>query len=133
MLYFSRLHGVNAHDSPLFEATFEQFVASLKTINILLEPTTLVNLDPAFDSVNNHLICQLNGCIPNIRINPRNTNKESKAPDHDMYKERFVNERAFAWEDFYRRLVIRYEVKAANYLAFCNMAAALILIRLIRT
>jgi hypothetical protein len=131
-LYISPLYGVHHHDSPLFEQAFEQFIASLKQVNIALDPTTIVNLDPGFDSLHNDLVCRLHGCIPNIRINPRNSNKKSVAPDHDMYKERFVNERAFAWEDCYRRLVVRYEVKAAHFLAFCNMAAALVLVRLIR-
>jgi hypothetical protein len=132
-LVISSLHGVNRHDSPLFEVAFEAFIATLKAVDITLEPNTVVNLDPGFDSKNNHTVCMLNGCIPNIKTNPRNTDKKNSAPDPDMYKERFVNERAFAWEDFYRRLVIRYEVKATHFLAFCNMAAALILIRLIRS
>ena len=131
MLYISCLYGVNNHDCPLFEQTFKAFIATLTELKIQLEPNTVVNLDPGFDSNKNHKICMANGCIPNIKSNPRKSGLKSTVPDPTIYKERYVNERAFAWEDCYRRLVIRYEVKPQNYLAFCNMAAALILIRLL--
>ena len=92
----------------------------------------LVNLDPGFDSKENKRICLKHGCIPNIKTNPRNSNQPATAPDSHIYQQRYVNERAFAWEDCYRRLVTRYEVKAQNHFAFCLMAAALTLLRLIR-
>jgi hypothetical protein len=131
MLYISCLYGVNKNDCPLFEQAFNEFIANLVSLQIKLEPNTVVNLDPGFDSEKNKKVCMLNGCIPNIKKNPRNSGTESVAPDPVIYKERFVNERAFAWEDCYRRLVIRYEVKPQNYLAFCKMAAALVLVRLL--
>jgi transposase len=76
-------------------------------------------------------ICLKFDLNPNIKCNPRNTKKAAIAPDMPIYMERYVNERAFAWEDTYRRLVTRYEVYARNHLAFTYMAAGLTLLRLI--
>jgi transposase len=45
------------------------------------------------------------------------------------YKRRWMVERFFAWLHFSRRLVIRYEVKAENFLGFIHLACALILMR----
>jgi hypothetical protein len=104
----------------------------LTDLEITLPHNTIINLDPGFDSKENLAICLEKGCTPNIKVNPRNSKKQSIAPQPDVYKQRYVNERAFAWEDRYRRLVIRYEVIARNYSAFCLMAAALTLLRLIR-
>jgi hypothetical protein len=128
----SDLYGVNQHDCPLFKGAFEEFIAHLSSINITLKSNTIVNLDPGFDSKANKTVCIKNDCVPNIKINPRNSKKKSVPAEPEVYKQRYVNERAFAWEDFYRRVVIRYEVKPQNHLAFCFMAAALTLLRLIR-
>lgn len=106
-------------------------VSSLERIGIQLPPQTPINLDPGFDSKANERLCLKLGVCPNIKVNPRNTNKPALAPDMPKYKERYVNERAFAWEDTYRRLVTRYEVYARNHLAFCFMAAALTILRII--
>jgi putative transposase len=116
----------------LFKSAFKELISNLKALNITLKLNTIVNLDPGFDSHENKKVCIINGCTPNIKTNPRNSKKQSIAPQPEIYKQRYVNERAFAWEDCYRRLVIRYEVKPQNYLAFCLMAAGLTLLRLLR-
>ena len=132
MLYISNLYGVNKHDSPLFKSAFKGLLRNLTAANITLKLNTIVNLDPGFDSNDNKKTCLDNGCTPNIKTNPRNSGKQSIAPEPEVYKQRYVNERAFAWEDCYRRLVIRYEVKPENHYAFCLMAAGLTLLRLLR-
>lgn len=45
------------------------------------------------------------------------------------YKKRWRVERLFAWLHNFRRLVIRYEVKTANFLGFLHIACAMILLR----
>ncbi|MEY4926276.1 MAG: Transposase domain [Bacteroidota bacterium] len=106
-------------------------MATFKAMKIELTPNTPVNLDPGFDSKSNKAVCLKFGLSPNIKCNPPNTKKAAVAPDMPIYRERYVNERAFASEDTYRRLVTRYVVYARNHLAFTYMAAALILLRLI--
>lgn len=45
------------------------------------------------------------------------------------YRKRWKIERLFAWLHNFRRVVVRYEYHAANYLAFLHLACALILLR----
>ena len=45
------------------------------------------------------------------------------------YRKRWKIERLFAWLHNFRRLVVRYEYHAANYLAFLHLACALVLLR----
>jgi transposase len=45
------------------------------------------------------------------------------------YRKRWKIERLFAWLHNFRRLVVRYEYHAQNYLAFLQLACALILLR----
>jgi len=44
-------------------------------------------------------------------------------------KRRWKIERLFAWFHNYRRLVVRWERKAENYMAFLHVACAMILLR----
>lgn len=100
-------------------------------LGITIKEGTPLNLDPGFDSKANVQACRVCNFAPNIKCNPRNSQRKAVAPNQTVYLERYVNERAFAWEDTYRRLVTRYEVYARNHLAFTYMAAALTLLRLI--
>lgn len=45
------------------------------------------------------------------------------------YRRRWLVERVFAWLMRSRRIVIRYEHKAKNFLAFVQLACAVILLR----
>jgi transposase len=45
------------------------------------------------------------------------------------YRKRWKIERLFAWLHNFRRLVVRYEYHAENYLAFLHLACALIILR----
>lgn len=131
LLYISPLHPVNKHDCVLLKPAIKQMVTRLENLGLNIEAQTPINLDPGFDSNANKNICVELGLNPNIKVNPRNSKKLAVAPDKQTYKQRYVNERAFAWEDTYRRTVVRYEVYARNHLAFTYMAAALTILRLI--
>jgi len=45
------------------------------------------------------------------------------------FKRRWKVERLFAWLQNFRRLVVRYEYHAENYLGFLHLACAMILLR----
>ena len=45
------------------------------------------------------------------------------------YRKRWKVERLFAWLQNYRRLVVRYEYHAENFLAFVQLGCAIILLR----
>ena len=72
-----------------------------------------LNLDGGFDSAH-HRKCIFNaGLIPNIPENPRNRKRTKRgrkrlfnAPIHAL---RMRVERTFAWEDKFKRLLLRFE------------------------
>lgn len=130
-MYISKLYPVSKHDSTLFKENLAEMMSRFSEMSVCIPKDCVTNLDPGFDSVANKKACKEHGLTPNIKINPRNSGKKATAPNPAIYSERYVNERAFAWEDTYRRLVTRYEVYARNHLALTQMAAALTLLRLI--
>ncbi len=65
-------------------------------------------------------------CIPRRRSKkPRRGRK----PDLEGYRHRWIVERTFAWLGNFRRLVVRWERHARNYLAFLLIACAIICLR----
>ena len=65
-------------------------------------------------------------CVPRRRSKkPRRGRK----PDLEGYRHRWIVERTFAWLGNFRRLVVRWERYACNYLAFLLIACAIICLR----
>lgn len=93
------------------------------------------NLDAGFDSQYNHNIIRLAGMIPNIKINPRGTKDRDKLYNRldqfneEIYKQRFTIERTFAWQDTYRKLVIRYEKLESTHTGFKYLAYSVMNLR----
>jgi hypothetical protein len=72
-----------------------------------------VNLDGGFDSTHNRKLIFNAGMIPNIKENPRNR-KATKRGRKRFFNEaihalRMRVERTFAWEDKFKRLLLRFE------------------------
>jgi transposase len=75
--------------------------------------------------------------IPVIYPNMRNLKDREKIdarweafePYRAIYKERYRIERMFAWEDVYRRLVIRYERLQSTHMGFKHLAYSMINLR----
>ena len=94
-----------------------------------------LNLDSGFDSKYNHDIIRLAEMIPNIKINPRGTKNKNKLYNRldqfneNIYKQRFTIERTFAWQDTYRKLVIRYEKLESTHNGFKYLAYSMINLR----
>jgi len=69
-------------------------------------------------------------CIPYRNFKTRNNQTENQ---NNYNKTRFTVERFFAWlKCGFRRLVIRYERRAENYLGFINIASFLMYCRVLR-
>ena len=92
-------------------------------------PARLIG-DRAYDSD------PLDACLCEVGIDMiaphRRTRK--KPPPQDgrslrRYERRWKGERLFAWLGNFRRLVVRYEYHAANYLGFVHLGCILILLR----
>lgn len=127
---------VNHHDNVLFT---ESFFGLLEVADLLeLDLTgSYLTLDSGFDSQANRVTISGQGLIPVIHPNLRSTKDEEKIaqaweafePYRDIYKERYKIERSFAWEDVYRRLVIRYERLQATHMGFKYLAYSMINLR----
>jgi hypothetical protein len=93
----------------------------------------VLNLDAGFDSEANRKGVFHAGLKPNIKENPRNRQKPKRGRkrffDAALYKLRFIVERTFAWEDKFKRLLLRFETKQSRHLGFKLIAFTLINLR----
>lgn len=124
---------VSKHDSILFPGSLKELIETAKKIDLPLEKVPLT-LDSGFDSAENENLIKEAQMIPIIKPNLRNT-KDKKIIEErtnkfkeqeEIYKLRHTIERSFAWEDKYRKLVIRYERLEATFQGFRYLAAALV-------
>ncbi|GAB3509010.1 hypothetical protein GCM10027442_16030 [Emticicia fontis] len=84
-----------------------------------------------FDSQECRNICQAYQIEANIDFNPRNgsINDRHEYFDEILYQNRFVIERAFAWLDAFKALLIRYEVKSLNWFCLNIIGIAICFVR----
>jgi transposase len=72
-----------------------------------------LNLDGGFDSAHNRKCVFNAGLIPNIPENPRNRKRPKRGRKRlfnaAIHTFRLCVERTFAWEDKFRRLLLRFE------------------------
>jgi hypothetical protein len=92
-----------------------------------------LNLDGGFDSTHNRKCIFNAGLIPNIPENPRNR-KTTKRGRKRFFNEaihalRLRVERTFAWEDKFRRLLLRFEHRQQRHYGMKLMAYTLINVR----
>jgi transposase len=94
-----------------------------------------INLDAGFDSRANRKKVFNGGLRPNMKENPRHRTSETpkrgrpRLWDAVVYALRFAVERTFAWEDTFRRVLIRFETRKAHFLGFKHLAYTLINLR----
>lgn len=93
----------------------------------------VLNLDAGFDSKANRKVIFNAKLKPNIKENPRNRQKPKRGRkrffDPVLYRRRFTVERMFAWEDKFKRLLLRFETKPSHHLGFKLLAFTLINLR----
>ena len=72
-----------------------------------------LNLDGGFDSARNRKYIFNAGLIPNIKENPRNRKRPKRGRKRlfnaTIHALRLCVERTFAWEDKFKRLLLRFE------------------------
>ena len=122
---------VNVNDTVLFPESFEKLMATADLLGFNLVGSHLT-LDAGFDSQANKTLLAWHELIPVIKPNVRGTKDEAKKElmfadfNEAIYQERIAIERCFAWQDTYRKLVIRYEKLEATHLGFKHLAYSLI-------
>ncbi|MEE9145790.1 MAG: transposase [Candidatus Tectomicrobia bacterium] len=105
--------------APVNEADTVLLPEGLKALKRVAKLTGLdlnkayLNLDGGFDAKSNRTVIFNAGMIPNIKENPRNrkTTKRGRKRlfNHAIHSLRDRVERTFAWEDKFKRLLLRFE------------------------
>lgn len=124
---------VNIHDTKLFDESFTNLLETADLLNLDIDESYFT-LDSGFDSLFNNTIISEAGLIPIIKFNLRGLKDRKKIDkifyDFEtiefIYKERYKIERCFAWEDTYRKLVIRYERLQSTFIGFRHLAYSMI-------
>ena len=103
---------VNETDMVLLPEGLKALKKVAKEVGVDLRGAYL-NLDGGFDSARNRKCIFNAGLIPNIQENPRNR-KDTKRGRKRLFNEaihalRMRVERTFAWEDKFKRLLLRFE------------------------
>jgi Transposase DDE domain len=103
---------VNETDMVLFPEGLKALKKVAKEVGLDLKGAYL-NLDGGFDSAHNRKCIFNAGLIPNIKENPRNrkTTKRGRKRlfNAAIHALRMRVERTFAWEDKFKRLLLRFE------------------------
>jgi len=123
---------VNETDILLFPEGLKALKKVTKEVGVDLQGAYL-NLDGGFDSARNRKGIFNAGLIPNIKENPRNRKTTKRG------RKRFFNaaihalrlrvERTFAWEDKFKRLLLRFERIQQRHYGMKLMAYTLINLR----
>lgn len=106
----------NHHDSFQAQVHFKELMEMLTNATISTDGLFL-NADAGFDTKAFRSLCYQHNIIPNFCFNKRNgkTHDREDYFDPELYKHRTVIERAFAWMDAYKALLIRFETSARNW------------------
>ncbi|WP_232455453.1 transposase [Burkholderia ubonensis] len=123
----------NRNESPLLRDALPRLSEMARAIGMNLQGTT-VSLDGVYDCRANRKAIFNRGMIPNIPENGRGrkTPKRGRRRRFDaaIFDERFRTiERVFAWEDKFRRLLLRFERISDVHYAFKTLAYTMINLR----
>ena len=126
---------MNEHDTELFPHSFDAFMDTASLLDLDVKDS-YITLDPGFDSMFNKWLIHFHGLIPVIKPNRRKTEQAKLDVLLDrfeavklIYHRRYIIERTFAWQDNYRKLVIRYEKLQCTFLGFRYLAYSMINLR----
>lgn len=120
------------HDAFCLKAQLQTAFKTMKRLGLVIAGAVF-NADSAFDTRDGRIVCFNHGIVPNMAENKRNrkTTKRGRKRlfNAELYKRRFTSERSFAWIDKFRALLIRFDRKAAHFLAGHHLAFAMINLR----
>lgn len=127
------MSSVNVHDTRLFPTSLSHLCELAYYLELDIAES-FFTLDSGFDSRDNYACILDAEMFPVIKPNLRGTKNQKKREKRlnafdaieKIYKERFTIERCFAWEDKYRKLVIRYETLQSTFMGFRYLAYSMI-------
>src|SRR6202012_2436714 len=123
----------NRSEAPLRREALSEVMRIVREVGMDL-CGTIVSLDGVYDCRANRKAIFNRGMVPNINPNPRGRKqpKRGRKPIFEpaIFKERFRTiERVFAWEDKFRRLLLRFERISGVHYAFKTLAYTMINLR----
>ncbi|MGF6931317.1 transposase [Paraburkholderia sp. UCT70] len=123
----------NRNESPLLREALPGLNQIARAIGMDLQGST-VSLDGVYDCRANRKAIFNRDMIPNIPENPRGRKTPKRGRrlhfNPDIFEERFWTiERVFAWEDKFRRLLLRFERLSPVHYAFKTLAYTMINLR----
>jgi hypothetical protein len=123
----------NKNESPLIRETIGPLRHMAKAVGFTIAGSTM-SLDGVYDCRANRKKIFSAGMKPNINPNKRNRKKTKRGrkPMFNLaiFKERFRTiERVFAWEDKFKRLLLRFERISGHHYSMKYLAFALINLR----
>ncbi len=116
-------HAANYHEVTLVQLTFDFYMIEAK-------PEKLIG-DKAYDSDDLDEDLRKEGIemIAPHRSNRRKENKTQDGRKLRRYERRWLVERFFAWIQWHRRLLVRWEYYAENFLGFVQLASICVLLK----
>ena len=111
----------------------KQLVSISRTIGLKLAGSIL-SLDGVYNSRKNRKTIFNLGMTPNIPENKGNRKKTKRGKKQlynpKIFEERFSTiERTFAWEDKFKRLLLRFEIHSINHYAMKTIAYSMLNLR----
>lgn len=113
--------GANRHDTKLLEATLAAIVVARPEPEVIHQHLCL---EKAYDNPTGHAAVQAYGYHGHIRRIGEEKIDDAGQKRHPA--RRWVVERTLSWLNRWRGILVRYEKKAANYLAVLQLACALL-------
>ena len=127
-----RLLAGNHNDSYDLKETIRKLFKDLQRLGLFYKGA-IFNADSSFDSREARKMLWNRGVRPNIPENKRNRKRVKRGRkryfNREVYTQRFVIERDFAWIDKFRSLLIRFERKDIYWLGLHYIALTLINLR----
>ena len=123
---------VNKNDCILLPDSLSLLSRITRDVGISIKGSIL-NLDGIFDSKKNRKDIFNRGMVPNIPENKRNRKKtklgRKRLFNQAIHDVRLAVERMFAWEDKFKRVILRFETKQSRHFSFKLLAYTMINIR----
>lgn len=133
MLAMGSVKSGSHHDLFEIDDVFREIISQLEQSNIEHKGLFL-NADAGFDSDNFRSLLDKHEIMANIKLNTRNLKSSQKEHyfDEELYKRRFKIEKANAWIDSFKSLLIRFETSLINWTNLHYIAFIVLLSRKIK-
>lgn len=123
----------NRNETILLKPELKKLADIVKTVGLKLT-NSIMSLDGVYNSRTNRKAIFNLGMTPNIPENKGNRKKTKRGRKQiyqaAIFKERFRTiERVFAWEDKFKRLLLRFEFHSINHYAIKTIAYSMINLR----